>query len=139
MTRKRLSQLYCLKKEIRRLTERLACLRAKAERATTNISSLNKGYGNADKVGDVVCVIADLERLIESEKAKCVEEQYNIEKYIDTIPDSLIREIFRLRHVYCYSWQRVAMEVGGYNTADSVRKLHDRYLFKKMCEKGIDK
>ena len=58
----------------------------------------------------------------------------NIEKYIDSIGDSLTRRIFEHRYIkgkVMPSWQSVAFKIGGGNTADSARMLHNRYLHKK--------
>ena len=55
------------------------------------------------------------------------------EKFIDSIDDSLTRRIFEYRYVkgkVMPSWQSVAFKVGGGNTSDSVRKVHERFLRK---------
>ena len=132
MTSKRLSQLYYLKREIRQLRDRLHFLRAKAENITSNISPARGGGGSFDKTSHIITAIIDLERLIEQEEEQCIVEQKEIETYIATIPDSLTRAIFRARHIDCYTWRRVAVEVGGGNTAETVRKIHDRYLLKNI-------
>lgn len=49
-------------------------------------------------------------------------------EYIDAIDDSLIRQIITLRHVCGLTWCKVAARVGGDNTAESVRKMHDRFF-----------
>lgn len=56
-----------------------------------------------------------------------VEETY---EYIDNIDDSLIRQIITLRYVNGLTWEQVAASIGGNNTADSVRMMHDRFLKK---------
>lgn len=48
--------------------------------------------------------------------------------FIESIPDSLIRQIIILRYVECKSWTKVAMDVGNNNTADSVRMMVNRFL-----------
>lgn len=48
--------------------------------------------------------------------------------YIENIDDSFIRQIISLRYVNGLSWNQVAMSIGGNNTADSVRKVAERYL-----------
>jgi archaellum component FlaC len=54
-----------------------------------------------------------------------VEETY---EYIDNIDDSLIRQIITLRYVNGLAWEQVAASIGGNNTADSVRKIAERFL-----------
>lgn len=51
-----------------------------------------------------------------------------INEYIETIDDSLLRQIITLRHVNGLTWDQVAASIGGGNTADSVRMMHDRFL-----------
>lgn len=50
--------------------------------------------------------------------------------YIMNIRDEQTQLIFRYRFINGYSWVKVAMELGGGNTDDSVRKRVDRYLQK---------
>lgn len=59
-----------------------------------------------------------------------------IERFINDIEDSMTRRVFYYRYVIGkvrMSWTSVALAMGGGNTADGVRKLHDRYL--KKCNK----
>ena len=51
-----------------------------------------------------------------------------INRYVENIDDSLIRQIIILRHVNGLTWEQVAASIGGNNTADSVRMMHDRFL-----------
>ena len=130
MTSKELSQLYYLKREIRRQEERLYLLRTKAEKITSSISAARGGGIGADRIAYMVAAITGLEQLIQENRVKCIIERQRIEKYISSIDNSMIREIFRLRHIDCLTWHRVAIEIGGGNTADGVRMIHDRYLAK---------
>lgn len=57
-----------------------------------------------------------------------------IEDFIDDIPDSETRRIFKYRYIVGkrrWSWQRIAIKVGGGNSADGVRMIHKRYLEKE--------
>ena len=58
-----------------------------------------------------------------------------IERFIQEIEDPIVRKIFRYRYLKTErrvrSWYSVANKIGGGNTADGVRKMHDRYL--KKC------
>ncbi|MFU0784286.1 RNA polymerase subunit sigma-24 [Clostridium sp.] len=48
--------------------------------------------------------------------------------YISNIDDSLVRQIISLRYVNGLTWAQVAASIGGNNTADSVRKVAERFL-----------
>lgn len=65
-----------------------------------------------------------LNRRIE-ELIDLVEETY---EYIDNIDDSLIRQIITLRYINGLEWKQVAASIGGNNTGDSVRMIHNRFL-----------
>lgn len=48
--------------------------------------------------------------------------------YIAKIDDALTRRIFELRYIDGCSCVQVARRIGGGNTAESVRKRHNRYI-----------
>lgn len=54
-----------------------------------------------------------------------------IEDYISSIDDSLVRQIVRLRFIDGLSWTAVAHRIGGGNTENSVKVVFHRYL--KSC------
>lgn len=75
---------------------------------------------------DNVRLLSRLDRL--------TKQKEEIENFIDSIEDSLIRRIFTEKYITgsCKrKWIQVAMIIGGNNTADGIRKIHDRY-FKKI-------
>ncbi len=49
---------------------------------------------------------------------------------IESIEEVKIRNIFTARYVHEKTWSQVAQLIGGKATADSVKKIHDRYLKK---------
>lgn len=51
-----------------------------------------------------------------------------LEMYISNIPDSFTRRIFRMRFIDLYTWNKIAILIGGNQTGDSVRKIVTRYL-----------
>lgn len=50
---------------------------------------------------------------------------------IYAIQDTQVRLILLLRYVDGMSWANIAARVGGGNTGDSVRMMHNRFLSKK--------
>ena len=50
---------------------------------------------------------------------------------IYAVKDSQVRLILLLRYVDGMSWRNIAARVGGGNTSDSVRMMHNRFLSKK--------
>ena len=128
MTKHELSQLYYLNREIERLQKRLKELEDAALSSTAKITGLPWGSGVPDKVGACAAEIADLRALIELSIQKCWYELNRLNRYIATIEDSQMRQILSLRYVNGMSWTQVAFSIGGGNTADGVRKRHDRFL-----------
>lgn len=127
MTKKELSQLYWLNKEIKKEKERLAELEAAATNTASKISGLPHVNGIADKTA-IAAQIADCKAIIEAKINLSVVEYNKLNRYIASIDDSYIRQILRQRYILGHSWTKVAMCLGGKNTPDGVRKAHNRFL-----------
>ncbi len=128
MTNKELSQLYYLNKEIKQLESKLMELETTAYKATPNLTGIPGSGKCSDKVGRYAAEIADLKALINLNIKKCWHEKRRLERYIQSIDDSLIRQIFFLRYIELKKWEDVAASLGGNNTENSVKQIHSRYL-----------
>lgn len=129
MTLTELSQLYYLKKEVRRNMEHLDNMRSKCGVITAvSHSEIHTGKKAESQAEQYVVEVAALEEQIRNNIVRCIIEQTRLEQYISDISDSLTRQIFRLRFIEGLSWLRVAVEIGGGNTEDSVKKTCYRYL-----------
>lgn len=82
-----------------------------------------KVYGNDEHILNLIAEKrqkkAELERL-----------KYDIEQFIDNIPDSQTRRVLKLKYIKGYSWAEVAKHIGGNNTRDSVRMMSTRFFQK---------
>lgn len=58
---------------------------------------------------------------------KLFEEQNKIEDYIETIPNSSIRQIFRYKYIDGFSWIQI-MHSMKYKSESTARMKHDRFL-----------
>jgi hypothetical protein len=129
MTLKELSQAYYLKKEIALLDEQIASLWRKATSSTASQSDAPGSHpGVSDKVGNYSASLADSEKELKLKKAELEKAEENISRYIDAIPDSMLRLIFTYRFLRSLSWVAVAHRVGGGNTEASVKMQCYRYL-----------
>ena len=129
MTKKELSQLYWLNREIEMDTKRLQELKSAAySPKAQKLDGMPRNPGNGDALARLVSEIVDLEAIIAAKQQQCIHERNRLERYIADIPDSLTRQIFTLRFINGLTWYQVAMHIGGGNTEDSVRKTCDRYL-----------
>ena len=157
MTKKELSQLYWLNREIEMDTDRLRELDyeikrdedrlARLELQASSISSpaydgMPKAPSNSSSVENSAVAILDLRDIISRKKALrsdcamtiqakqtlCLTERYRLERYIADMPDSLCRMVFTYRFINGLTWRQVSECIGMRTTEDSVKKLCYRYL-----------
>ena len=127
MTKKELSQLFYLNREIQRNKDKLARLRGRATSTTSSISGMPHAAGISDKTA-LAAEIAYLDGIIDAQIQQTFYEYNRLIAYINGITDSATRQVIELRFVNGLTWQQVAYSIGGDNTADSVRKICDRHL-----------
>ena len=135
MTKKELTQLYYLDKEIKKDKERLEELETKATKTTQGITGMSFGGGTLNKVESFAVEIAEQRELIEEKVKRCIVLENRIYRFINTIDDSLTRQIFTERYIKLKPWLKIALDIGGDNTADSVRMIHNRFL-KREKQRG---
>ena len=104
MNLKELSPAYYIKREIEHYKQELSQLR------------------------DHDCAKEEIEAQIELRKNQLVEEHARIIRYINSIPNSVTRQVFYHRFINNESWTKVAHSIGGGNTSASVKKICYRYL-----------
>ena len=131
MTKKELSQLYYLKKEIRQLEQRIRELETAATSCTSKITGLPQGPGINDKIGNYAAQIADLKSLLDLNLKKCFYELNRLDRYIQSVDDPLLRQIMTYRFINGYSWSKISYTIGGNNTPDGLRIKMMRFLRKK--------
>lgn len=126
MTSKQLDQVFHLTREKNELEKMLI--------DTPEISAVRYdsiGVRNSGISSPVQTMVEQREKIRELISMKLAEisvAEREIFEYICSINDSQMRRIMRLRHIELKSWLQVANAIGGNNTADSVRKMHDRFL-----------
>lgn len=130
MTRKELSQLYYLNREIEQDKQRLAELEAAATSTGARITGLPHASGVSDKTSLAV-EIGYLRDIIGNKMERAMYEYKRLISYIDNIDDSLTRQIFMYRFVNGYNWVQVAMHIGGGNTPKCLSNICYRYISKR--------
>ena len=85
---------------------------------TERLSKLEEGSALYDELFEI----------IENGKLRATALLLKTEKFIFSIDDSLMRQVFRLRYVKGLTWEQVSAQLGGYANADCLRIMHDRYL-----------
>ena len=130
MTKRELSQLYYLKKEIKEQQRRLEELETAATSCTAKITGLPSGKGVSDQVGKYSAQIADLKVLLDLNLKKCFYELNRLNRYIQSVDDSEMRTILTLRYINGLSWQKVAFRIGEHDE-QYPRKKHNAFLKKQ--------
>lgn len=128
MTKKELSQLYYLKKEIKEQQKRLSELEALATSCTAKITGLPNGNGVSDKIANYATEIADLKSLLDLNLKKCFYELNRLDRFISNVKDSEMRIILTLRYSQGLSWQQIAQNMGVLGDGSTKRKKHNRFL-----------
>ena len=128
MTKKELSQLYYLRKEIKEQQRRLSELEALATSCTANVTGIPNGNGISDKVGNYAAQIADLKGLLDLNLKKCFYELNRLDRFISSVKDSEMRIILTLRYSQGLSWQQIAQNMGVLGDGSTERKKHNRFL-----------
>ena len=129
MTRKELSQLYYLKKEIKEQQRRLDELETAATACTAKITGLPSGRGISDKIGNYAAQIADLKGLLDLNLKKCFYELNRLDRFIQNVEDSQMRIILTLRYIQGLTWQKIAFAIGEHDEQYPRRK-HNSFLSK---------
>lgn len=135
MTRQGLKQVRYLKREIRLLQEQITAV--ESEIVTDKVTGSDPEHPWTDRAfiirglpGERNEKLLRLRDRLERRMNDLQDMRVEIFAWVESIEDSLLRQIIILRHVNGLGWRQVAREIGGGNTAESIRKLHDRYFEK---------
>ena len=133
MKRDEVMQAYYIHKEIAMWEEKLAQLRENSE-AKANPTYIQGGRAAnmiSDPTGSAGAEHTEVEALIEGLMAEARIAEKNIVIFINTLTDSLSRQIVFYRCAEFLPWRKVAQKIGGGNTEDGVRMRFDRMFPKE--------
>lgn len=110
-----------INREITRLKAKIARIAAEADNTSPKLSDLPSAGQTSDKVGNAVVQIADIQREIQ-----------NLEIRRNAALNSLSRDDFVENCLFMhlslrYSWAKIAVDIGGINTPDNIRKMCNRH------------
>lgn len=129
ITLEELNRVYYADKEIQLTAEKIRKLESAARKITQAYSSAPSSASTCgDKLGKIVAKIADEKNRLKEQLESEAEEVIKLNSFISQIPDCQTRLIFSSRFILCLPWEQVADKLGGYNTADSVKKICYRYI-----------
>lgn len=126
MTETKLNQLYWLDKEIKHQKKRLSELQSISQVKSPIITGLPFVNGKSNITANYAVEITDLEEEISINIKKYYRELIEIEKYINTIDDSEMRQIMRLRHINHLTWYEIGEELNMERT--TVSKKYCKFL-----------
>ncbi len=130
MTKNELKQVQYLNSEINMWKEELERCSYDSILQSPSLVGSGKNGNISDKTASLAVKIAEIKNIIE---AKLIELQLQRERiilYINSIDDSLIRQILFLRYISGFSWCRIATETGNFNSPDNLRIMHNNFLGK---------
>lgn len=147
MTKEELSQLFYLDKEIKSLKHRKEVLETDLETLNQTVDSVLgsehqepfrlhsvkvEGIAITDKKKwlSIKAELQDVKNLIELNYEKQVFEYNRLNRYIQSVNDSFIRQILELRFIEMLKWNDVADAIDGNNTENSVKQACRRYILK---------
>ena len=131
MTRRELSQLYYLNREIESLKTRYMALETASTSCTAQISDMPSNRTQESKVEKLGAEMVDISELISLSIKRSEVEVRRLYRYIDDIPSSELRLIFTYRYLNGLSWARISECFGIIGDGDRERKKHDRFMFNK--------
>ena len=126
MTKRRLEQYSSIKAEVTELKAKIAD-REKSQ-LTDTVTGSSPEYPFTKHTVTIKGVdYGDdlLTKRLEEKMFLLDEECAYIEKWLDTVEDSLIRRIIRLKYVECKTWQQIAFDIGRHDESYPRRKLNE--------------
>lgn len=137
MTKDILKQYRCCKKRVHQLNRRIKKLQNdNSVRDTVQGSHKDypytMGHYTISGYPDLWNNHSELRNLcIERDKCKYIVDA--VSRYIDSIEDNIIRRAISLKYVegdVAPKWDKVALDIGGGNTAEGIRKAVTRFIQK---------
>lgn len=112
MTEKELNQLHWINKEIETIKNQLEDLKAKSLVKGQDLNGMPHASGASDKTASAALAIREIEELYEIKLKELFLVRSRIERYINTISDSEVRLIIRLRSINNMNWDQIGAEIG---------------------------
>ncbi len=128
MTKEQLNQYNDLIKEKKKLEKRIERL----EKQTSMVSDVvQNGYKRHAVIFGYDLnrsnKLKELKEILVERDAQIIIDLVEIEKYINTIDKSDIRQIFEHRYIDNMNWYQI-QTIMKYNHEDTARKKHDKYI-----------
>lgn len=126
MTRHELQLVRHTASEIRILQNKLKVLNAQVGCGAIVQDGMPKGNKIGRPVENQAIRISDTITLIQEQEQKVQALRSEVWRFVQSLDDSLLRQIIILRFLENKSWQKVADTIGGGVSADNCRKIYIR-------------
>lgn len=121
-----LQQYRLAEMEEQRLEHEIERWRSRAERMTAGYSKAPAGGGDGRSMEHTLERLGELAGELTHQRDKLIRLRREIGAAIDTVPDTRLRELLRLRYIEGMTWERVAVQM-GYSYMQ-VCRLHGKAL-----------
>ena len=128
MTKAELAQYRYLKREISSLRNKFRELEAAISGGSSQLTGMPGGMISADTVANCAIELADVGAILMLREQTAVCEMRRILRFTSTVEDSMLRMAIERRYLQGWTWEKIALSLGGGNTADGVRKSVHRFL-----------
>lgn len=132
MTKKELEQIYYLNNELKMWQDRLADLQADIALSPKVLDGMPHSKTNRTEspTESKAVRLAELSKVIQGKISEIQIAMADIEMYITSIDDSIIRQIVEYRCCYLKSWNEVADHMGDGYSPETVRQIYHRFTKK---------
>lgn len=121
-----LQQYRLAEMEEQRLEHEIERWRSRAEKVTPGYSQAPGGGGDGRSMEHTLERLGELAVELTQQRDKLIRLRREIGASIDTVPDTRLRELLRLRYIEGMTWERVAVQM-GYSYMQ-VCRLHGKAL-----------
>jgi len=121
-----LQQYRLAEMEEQRLEHEIERWRSRAEKVTPGYSKAPAGGGDGRSLEHTLEHLGELAQELTDQRDKLIRLRREIGAAIDTVPDTRLRELLRLRYIEGMTWERVAVQM-GYSYMQ-VCRLHGKAL-----------
>lgn len=125
MTKQQLQEYYWLRKNIKKLEEKLLELDSEAKRVTVSYSAAKSRGTSNDKMANIISKIIEVQNQINKLTVQAYEQAMAIEKAILALPNRE-RYLIRLRYIEGLSWYEIMAEM--HYSWKQVHRIHSEAL-----------
>lgn len=133
MTKEELKEIYHLNREAIMWQNELNKIECKSLVRGQVITGMPIGGGVSDPTFEIVAERERYRKIIDGKLAEIQIVRNKIMEYINSIDDSLLRQIMFFRNISCMNWNQVANELNS--TENCVKQIYSRH-FREGGENG---